>query len=177
MEIIEFKQYLSNLPRYLADKKDTVIVLADELYVLNGQNDYNKEFCESNNLTILNTHPMGGTIINFAGDICIGNYQPIHNDFGDDFLKKLQDFLKQKGIESIIADNDLLINGIYKIASYMSNYTKERCLYTAIHISINMDIELIRDICLKPMNKIPKGLNDFGINHEDVMGFINSLNL
>lgn len=172
MEIIEFKQYLPNLNKYLLDKKDIVIVTADELYILNGQNDYDKDFCNNNNLTVLNTHPIGGTIINFAGDICIGNYQSQHNKFGHDFLETLQDFLSKKGIQSTISENDLLIDGVYKIASYMSNYTKEKCLYTAIHISINMDLELIKNICKKTMSKIPKGLSEYGITSDEMLNFL-----
>lgn len=176
MEIIEFNDYLRNLPRYMENKNSSVIVTSRNLYVLNGGNDYNKQYCENNNIKVLNTHSMGGVIVNFEGDICIGNYQPKHNNFGEKFLEEFAKWLEKKGINCIISNNDVLIDGKYKVASYMSVFTNN-CLYTAIHISANMDINKIIDICTKPMVKIPKGLIDYGITSEEIKDYILSLNL
>lgn len=174
MEIIEFKDYLYNLPRYLENKNSSVLVTADKLYVLNGENDYNKEYCNLNGLTVLNTHKFGGTIVNAEGDLCIGNYQHIHNDFGKEFLGSLIIWLNQRGLRATFDNNDVLIDNKYKVASYMSTWVNN-CLYTAIHISINVDLELIQNICTKTMNKIPKGLSDFGITTDEVEKFIISI--
>lgn len=173
MEIIEFNDYLRNLPRYMENKNSSVIVTSRNLYVLNGGNDYNKQYCENNNIKVLNTHSMGGVIVNFEGDICIGNYQPTHNNFGEKFLQEFVCWLKEKKINCTISNNDVLVDGKFKVASYMSVF-KNNCLYTAIHISVNMDINKIKLICLKEMIKVPKGLVDYGIKEKDVIDFSKS---
>ena len=40
-------------------------------------------------------------------------------------------------------------------------------LYSAIQISVNCDIDLIKSICTKPMKKQPDGLANYGISTED----------
>ena len=45
-----------------------------------------------------------------------------------------------------------------------------------MHISMSVDINLIMNICKKPMAKVPKGLNDFGIYEEDIFKIIEDLN-
>ena len=42
-------------------------------------------------------------------------------------------------------------------------------VYTAIHISIGMDLDLIKAICTKPMVKTPKGLQDYGITQDEII--------
>lgn len=70
----------------------------------------------------------------------------------------------------------LLQGNTYKCGSYSSRRYGD-ILYSAFHVSINCNLELIKNICNKPMVKIPKGLNDFAITQEDVIGFLNSLNI
>lgn len=40
-----------------------------------------------------------------------------------------------------------------------------------------MGIELIKNVYTKPMNKVPRGLTDFGIMRDDIIDFLNSLNI
>ena len=79
--------------------------------------------------------------------------------------------MKEKKINVIIADNDLLIDGKYKCGSYSSRRFND-ILYTAVHISIRADVDMIHSICLKPMNKLPKGLSEFGITTDEIKNFI-----
>lgn len=171
MEIVEFNDYISNLENYLNSNNFTVLVTSNKIYCLQGTySKLNEDFCRNNSIEILKTRHFGGTIINFKEDICVGNFQKCNNTFGKDFMVNLIDFIKNKGLNCELVDNDLLVNG-FKCASYMTTNING-CLYTAIHISIGMDLDLIKNICTKPMNKIPKGLSEFGVRTEDLLEFL-----
>lgn len=80
-------------------------------------------------------------------------------------IQKLVDFISLKGYNAIVEKNDLLVNG-YKVASY-SYRAVPGGTYVAMHISMSVDIALIMNICKKPMLKVPKELNDFGVYEEE----------
>lgn len=174
MEIVEFKDYINNLGNYLETDNFTVLVTSNKTYCLQGTySKLNESFCLNNDIEILRTRHFGGTIINFKEDICVGNFQKCQNDFGKDFMDKLTCFIQQKGLNCEMVDNDLLVNG-FKCASYMTTNI-DGCLYTAIHISIGMDLDLIKNICIKPMKKVPKGLIECGITRGEIFEFIEEI--
>lgn len=164
---IEIKDYLNNLGGYLTEKTDTVVVYNSATCVLQGADNLNTSYCYVKQIPIYKTHGFGGTIVNFKDDICVGNYQPNFNNFGKDFIIRFAEWLNDKGLNAVVDSNDVLVDGKYKVASYMSQYING-CLYTAIHISVNMDLELIKSICTKPMNKVPKGLTDYGLKFGEI---------
>lgn len=176
MQIIEFKEYINNLETYLTSKEEVnVIVYANKDYVLNGvENSLNKEYCLENNIEILQTKHMGGTIVNFKEDICVGNFQNVFNDFGDKFNELLIKYFESKGLNVSKNGNDILVDNEYKVSSY-SSVNMDGRLYTAFHISIGMNIDLIKNICKKEMVKIPKGLSEYGITTEEIVNFIKGI--
>lgn len=170
-EITSFSDYLKELPNLISNKNETVFVTSKGISVLKGADELNEEYCNNNNLNIYKTHQFGGTIINFENDLCVADYQPAHNNFGMRIMEGIKDYLASKDIHSIINENDVLIEGKYKVASYMSTFING-CLYTAIHISIDMNLEIIKNICTKPMKKIPKGLSEYGITQNEMKNLI-----
>ena len=170
-EITSFSDYLKELPDLISNKNETVFVTSKGISVLKGADELNEEYCNNNNLNIYKTHQFGGTIINFENDLCVADYQPAHNNFGMRIMEGIKDYLASKDIHSIINENDVLIEGKYKVASYMSTFING-CLYTAIHISIDMNLEIIKNICTKPMKKIPKGLSEYGITQNEMKNLI-----
>lgn len=120
IEKIEFAEYLNNLPKYIEEnnKNKYVFVESSKTYVLIGKDEIDEEYCKQNDFPILKTHKFGGTIVNFKGDLCIGNYSPDSEyTFGNDCMIILKDYLASKGINAIIDHNDVLINGTDKVAS------------------------------------------------------------
>lgn len=170
MKTIDMSEYLYELPNLLKDKNDTIIVTNKETCVLVGDNDCNLEFCQSTNLPIYETH-QGGTIVNFKGDVCVGNYQDTFNDYGKEFMIKYANWLKTKGLNVLFIGNDVIVDENLKVGSYMSTFING-CLYTAIHLSFGMDLDLIRLICKKKMEKTPTGISEFGITEEELLLFV-----
>lgn len=174
MKILEFKQYIEELPNLLKNKNEKVLVLSNKTYILNGlYPSCNYDYCKERNLEILETQHFGGTIVNGSGDICIGLY----NDFdsldiqvGWVFMRKIISFLKSKSLDIVEDENDVMING-YKTVSWMSTKIND-CMYTAIHIPFNLDMGLIKNVCTKEMVKVPKGLDEFGIDRNEMIEYL-----
>jgi lipoate-protein ligase A len=89
-------------------------------------------------------------------------------------LQKIVELAVLKGYNAVIEKNDLLIEG-YKTASY-SYRPVLGGTYVAMHLSMSVNIDLIKNVCKKPMVKVPKGLNDFDIVEEDILKIIEDLN-
>ena len=167
MRNIDFTNYIQELPELLKNKNETVFVTSRETCILQGDNGYN----QIGGVPVYKTHDFGGSIINFKEDVCVCNYQPDFNDFGDNLMDTIANYLKSKGLNAERYGNDILVDGEYKVASYMSENT-QGCLYTAAHISVGMDLELVKQVCTKEMIKIPKGLKDYGITQQEIINLI-----
>lgn len=123
----------------------------------------------------------GGTIVVEEGDIdivYIGDF--FKNTFAFDFTNYFVKWLQNKGLNAIKDNNDILIDN-YKVYG-MSNqgffFGGQKADF--IHIGINTNLENIKEICTKPMIKIPKGLSEYGITTEEVeqvlLDFCNNYN-
>lgn len=130
-------------------------------------NDIDRNYCEANNIPIFEVKRIGGAIVSNVGDFdfVIVN-KNTNRDAPPILLQKLFHLINQHKLNVKWDKNDLLIED-YKVASY-SYRNIPSGIYTAIHISMSVDMELIKNICKKPMIKTPKGLNDFGITNEEV---------
>lgn len=167
MIYINLSEYLQKLPTFLQNKNQTVIGTSNETCILQGENMPNL----IEGIPVYKTHDFGGSIIHFKEDVSVSNYQSNFNDWGDNLMDIIANYLKSKGINAVRKGNDILIDECYKVASYMSEMLNG-CLYTAAHISIGMDLDLIKKVCTKEMIKIPKGLKDYGITKEEIISLI-----
>lgn len=130
--------------------------------------EYNEEYCLENNIDIVKMPNEGGALVITNGDIEIAHISKyFNNDFKTRFLNYISEYLIQKGINNKITNNDILIEK-YKICGCSSVYRNEM-LFTAIHLSINCELELIKNICQKEMIKVPKGLSDYGITTNELL--------
>lgn len=129
--------------------------------------DYNKEFCEQNNISILELGHNGGIIATTPKDF---NLVIIMKEHG--LLKYIQENIQKcfsnLGVETTIDGNDLLIKG-NKISGCAETDLGEYIIYY-FQISFDVDINLIQNVCNKHMVKVPKGVNDFySITREDLI--------
>lgn len=126
-----------------------------------------EEYCIQNNIPIFKVQRSGGAIVSSINDF---DFVIVNNTTNTkekpELFNKLTTLLVKHNIYVSYENNDLLADG-YKVASWA--YRKvPGGIYTAIHISMSVDLEKIQRICSKEMVKIPKGLNEFGITNEEV---------
>lgn len=140
--------------------------------IYTGNGEYNKEFCVNNNITILDLGYSGGTIV--FGEDDLGISIVLNEKIEQSFLtEKIAEIITKLFKQVTISGNDILIDG-YKICGsvYIDKNNKHSYMY---QISFNTDIDLIKNICVKEMVKIPKSLNCFGNKTRE--DFINEIKL
>lgn len=144
-------------------------MVVDEDYVSPGYNNtFDTDFCVKNGIKVLPSQNEGGVLFISKGDFEIGLFsKDTENKFHIQFANALKQYLTGKGINCEYRGNDLLVDDLYKVASYSSR-RYGNILFTAFHIAINMNLEMIKAICLKPMLKVPKGLADYGVTTNEV---------
>jgi len=85
------------------------------------------------------------------------------------FVDMLYRYLRDKHLNVQINGNDILVDG-YKVSGNFSQYIgPKRDTLFGIHISLNVDLDVIKHYCDKEMNKIPKGLSEYGITREELL--------
>ena len=90
------------------------------------------------------------------------------NTFNAELTERILSALRDKGLKVYFDGNDILVDNLYKIASSGTRRLGD-LLFCTFHISYEVDLELIRQICTKPMVKTPKGFKDYGFTQEDVL--------
>ena len=124
----------------------------------------NVEACAEYGYTILDTQHNGGAVVSSIGDVSVIHFGEIENDWLLRFVKYLIKRYREKGLNATFKGNDVLIDG-YKISGSSAKQCGE-IQYSAIHIGINTNLDHIKEICKKPMEKIPKGLSEYGIGDD-----------
>lgn len=174
MKIISQNEVLKELEEGLKAQSRCVIVSYINNQVNYGFNDKpNFEYCEKHNIPCANIGRMGGTFVVNKGDIGFGYItKGLNNTIGFSLYNEFTKFLQEKGLNAVKQDNDILIDG-FKVFGWASYYYKEfDAIYITAHMTLSVNIELIKNICTKPMNKVPKGLNNFGVTRDEVIQFL-----
>lgn len=140
--------------------------------VYKGVGDIDEQYCQEHDFQVYNSVDFGGGIVGFEGDIVIVIVKHEGWKVGENFMKTLNEYLQKQGLNSSLDGNDIMIDGIYKCASCSSVNISDRNIYTGIQITFNADADIIKHICKKESVKIPKGLNKYNINNQDVLQFV-----
>ena len=133
----------------------------------------NYKYVNSNHLGLFFLKTAGGVTILQEGNVsfAIVNNPNEHHYFSI-VLQKFMDFLRSKGLEPINDGNDILVDG-FKVCAFSSNYIEEyKWSFSSFTFTINIDLDLVRNVCNKPMVKIPKGLSEFGITREEILNLL-----
>lgn len=162
---------ISSINNQFSSSKNSILFnIPTKKSVYTGKNEYNKDYCDTNNITILDLGYSGGTIV--VSDKDLGISFVLDNEIEQIYLtKKISEIISRLFKTAEINGNDILIDG-YKICGcvYINKGGKHAYMY---QISFETDIELIKNICLKEMVKIPRGLNYFRDNtREDLINEI-----
>ena len=168
MEKLEAKEFMEKLPKVLKEGGSIYHRASFPLVHVGIQSDINEEYCTKNKIPIFRVQRAGGTIVSNVGDfdfVKVNKYTNMKNV--PSLLANICILLNTKGFKAEFQENDLLAEG-YKVASY-SRISVPGGVYTAMHISMSVNMDLIKNICKKEMIKVPRGLNDFGIYEEDIL--------
>ena len=168
-ELRNTKQFMQVLPSIMQNGGAIYHRPAHPLVHLGLDQDINEDYCVDNDIPIFRVQRTGGAIVSNIGDF---DFVIVNNNTNTQIspmiFGKLIHLLISRKINAKIEKNDLLCDG-YKVASYAYRTLPNGLTYTAMHLSMSVNMELIKNICKKEMKKVPKGLNDFGIYEEDIL--------
>ncbi len=174
MNIVTENDIVNELQEGLKNPNRTTIVLYEEMQVNYGFDAKpNFEYCKEHNIACVDIGRRGGAFVVNKGDIGLGHVgKGLDNTIGELIYNKFTEYLKDKGLNAVAKDNDILVDG-YKVFGWASNYYKDYdAIYITCHFTMSVDLELIKNVCTKPLNKTPKGLSEYGITSEEIRNFI-----
>lgn len=174
MNIVTQNEIVNELQEGLKNPNRVAIVKYTENQVNYGSDTKpNFEYCEEHNIPCFDIGRRGGAFAINKGDVGFGYVGlGLDNTIGETLYREFTQYLKGKGLNAEAVSNDILIDG-YKVFGWASNFYKEyNAIFITCHFSMSVDLELINNVCTKPMNKIPKGLKEFGIAAEEVESFL-----
>ena len=141
--------------------------IADAPYTqVHRKTQVDEAVCKDLGYEIIELYHNGGTLVLNPGDVLIGHFGGCENEWYDRLMSYLSDWLKFKGLNAVREGNDILVDG-YKVSAYCVT-CYGRIDYTGVFIGINTNLDHIKQICRKPMKKVPKGLSEYGITTEEV---------
>ena len=124
------------------------------------------DVCKAMGYEVYEAYYNGGTIVGNSGDMAFAHFQEPDNGWRDKFVTHFVDWLKGKGLNAEYVKNDVLVDG-YKVCGLcITRYG--RIDFSSGIISMNVNLDHIKAICKKPMEKVPKGLSEYGITTEEV---------
>ena len=170
MKIIKPTQaeWLNEVKRHIEGgiHKIGYVVIERPVAIVHRAYQVDETVCKELGYDIAESYNNGGTIVANKGDIIFSHLDKPSNgwlfSFADYFVK----WLKAKGLNAEFEDNDILVDG-YKVCGLcITRYG--RIDFSSAILAINTNLENIKKICTKPMEKIPKGLSEYGITTEEV---------
>lgn len=142
------------------------VVIERPVAIVHRASQVDKETCDKLGYEIVESYNNGGTILATAGDIIFSHLAEPENGWLDKFKDYFLDWLKDKGLDAVYEDNDILIDG-YKVCGLcITRYG--RIDFSSAILTVNTNLDHIKAICRKPMKKVPKGLSEYGITTEEV---------
>lgn len=141
-------------------------IVESPVVFVHREKQIDKETCEAMNYKVYEAYYNGGTIVGGEGGIAIIHFENLDNGWMERFVSYFVDWLKSKGLNAVYESNDILVDGYKVCGMCVTRYG--RIDYTAGFIGINTNLDHIKAICRKPMQKVPKGLSDYGITSEEI---------
>lgn len=170
MEVFRVKQTntVREIKRNIETGRHTVFFVPVETPVVfvYKERQVDADTCKAMGYDVYEAYYNGGTIIGNKGDMAFAHFADIENGWRDKFVAHFVDWLKAKGLNAEYVKNDVLVDG-YKVCGLCTT-RYGRIDYSAGFISMNVNLDHIKAICKKPMEKVPKGLSEYGITTEEV---------
>lgn len=141
-------------------------VIDAPVVLLYRKSQVDEETCRSMGYDIYESYYNGGTLVAQKGDLAFAHFFSIDNGWCERFAEYFVSWLKDKGLNAVYDKNDILVDGYKVCATCVTRYG--RIDYTTIFVGMNTNLDHIKVICRKRMEKVPKGLSDYGITTEEV---------
>lgn len=142
------------------------VVVDSPVAIVHRKTQVDEDTCKALGYDIIESYNNAGTIISNKGDVLVGHFYHPDNGWYNRFITYFVDWLKAKGLSAEFVSNDIVVDGHKVCGMCITRYG--RIDYTGGIISMNVNLEHIKQICRKPMVKVPKGLYDYGITTEEV---------
>lgn len=170
MEVLKVKQtdWIAEATKYIQGGLHRIayVVVESPVAIVHRKTQVDEETCKELGYDIVESYNNAGTIVSNEGDILIGHFYTPENGWYDRFIVYFLDWLKGKGLNAEYVSNDIVVDGYKVCGMCITRYG--RIDYTGGIISMNVNLDHIKAICKKPMQKVPKGLSDYGITTEEV---------
>ena len=170
MEVLKVTQenWLNEATSYIQGGLHRIayVVVDSPVAIVHRKTQVDEEVCCELGYEIVESYNNAGTIVSNAGDVLIGHFAQPENGWYDRFIAYFLDWLKAKGLNAVYESNDILVDGYKVCGMCITRYG--RIDYTGGIISVNVNLDHIKQICRKPMVKVPKGLSEYGITTEEV---------
>lgn len=138
--------------------------------ITNGDAKYNEDKAKEFGVWPIFVGHAGGSILLFPEDI--GFTWIINKSILPDILKDILEYLKKFNDKIVLEGNDVMLDD-KKLFGTMT--LGEGPYYEGMFFSFNINLEVIKQVCLKPMKKEPYGLSNLGITPEDIEKLIKDL--
>lgn len=170
MEVIKIKQEHSGkvAETHIKAGRHNIgyIVIEKPIAIVYGKAHVDEATCAECGYEVYRSFNNGGTILASVGDIMFSHVAEPQNGWIFRFADHFVDWLKAKGLSAEYVKNDVLVDG-YKVCGLCVT-TYGRIDFSSGIISMSVNLDHIKAICKKPMEKVPKGLSDYGITSEEV---------
>ena len=147
----------------------TVVHVGNDVCVWTGVlKTLSLEECEKRGLAVGHGRYVGGTIVCFHDDVSICHTSWGADGYGESVFAMTKTWLKQKRLNVTSDNNDILVDD-KKVFSYASIQLLSGWVQTVVHFSVEVDLDLIKSICKKNMEKIPGALKEYGIDSQTIL--------
>lgn len=170
MEVFKVSQniWLKTAAKYIQGglHRSAYLVVENPVVGVYSKKQVDEAVCNELGYEVVETYNNGSAVVHSKGDVLFGHFGEPDNGFYDRFIAHFADWLKSKGLNAEATKNDVLVDGYKVLGMAVTRYG--RIDYTGGFISLNVNLDHIKAICKKPMEKVPKGLSEYGITTEEV---------
>lgn len=170
MEIIKpnQKEWIPEVEKHIRGgiHKIGYVIIETPVAIVHKANQVDEEVCKELGYEVVESYNNGGTILANKGDIIFSHLYTHDNGWVKHFAEYFVEWLKARGLNAVYENNDILIDGYKVCGTCVTRYG--RIDFSSAIIGVNTNLEHIKAICKKPMEKIPKGLSEYGITTDEV---------
>lgn len=170
MEVLKVTQtdWLNEATKYIQGGLHRIayVVVERPVAIVHRKIQVDKDVCKELGYDIVESYNNAGTIVSNEGDVLIGHFAQPENGWYNRFIAYFLDWLKAKGLNAEYVSNDIVVDGYKVCGMCITRYGGID--YTGGIISVNVNLDHIKQICRKPMKKVPKGLSEYGITSAEI---------